>query len=543
MEMKRLILVMCGVLCLLGFVGLNYGKNQFAKQNENSAQNSKNWEKAATSPMTPYPEEVVYSLGKMTGDNRSNMPKEDTYEDNAYTRYLKEKLNIQNKDVLEVTEDDNYELMIRRMVIEGNMPDIMVVNDYDYLTKLIESDMVEDLTSAYESCATPLIKEIYASYGDGLIDSVTYEGKIKAIPSTQVYPGCSVLWLRDDWRKQVQLPEPQTIEDVERILLAFQANKFDGQTNVGIVSTADLVGQESSNYSMDPVFASFGAYPGVWLKDANGKWQYGSTKTETKEALQYLRKWYQEGILDADYMMRTPTEIGNLIQNNQCGAFFGWWWAPNNPLKDAVTKNPEAEWVPYLITDKNGTMNSYIPYQRKKYVVVRKGYEHPEIAVKIISVLFDYARYQDTTGDIEDYATGVDITARPLVINCDYSNAVFRATNQLTAALEGTKDSSQLNGLERAYLSQCQAYLSRDESAETWAAYASRIQAVQLIEKGKVQYINEDYIQEAQRMQSNKLRDMEVLAFMKIVTGEEPLSYFDTFVEEVKKNSGTDLDQ
>ena len=28
-----------------------------------------------------------------------------------------------------------------------------------------------------------------------------------------------------------------------------------------------------------------------------------------------------------------------------------------------------------------------------KYVVVRKGFEHPEIAAKIISVMFDSARY------------------------------------------------------------------------------------------------------------------------------------------------------
>ncbi|MDD3361967.1 MAG: sugar ABC transporter substrate-binding protein [Hespellia sp.] len=530
------------LLVICAFAGGVYLQkiNEQREKQESLSQN-RLWEKAATSPMTAYPEEVLYTLGKMTGDNNSNMPEKDTYENNAYTRYLKKKLNIQNQDVLEVTEDDNYDLMIRRMVMEGNMPDLMVVNDYDYLMKLIENDMVEDLTDAYENCATPLIKSIYESYGEGLLDSVTYDGEMKAISSTQVYPGCSLLWLRDDWRKELGLAVPQTIEDVEQILLAFKENEFDGQKNVGIVSTAGLVGQENSNYSMDPVFEAFGAYPQVWLKDTSGNWQYGSTSSQTKDALEYLNRWYQEGILDEDYMMRTPTEIGNLIQNNQCGAFFGWWWAPNNPLKDAKAANPDAEWVPYLLTDGNGTVNSYIPYQRTKYVVVRKGYEHPELAVKITSALFDYARYKDSTNEIEDYATGVDITARPLVINCDYSNAVFLTTNHLISVLEGTQVSSRLNGLERAYLTQCQSYLAGEKTAETWAAYTSRIQAVGLIEKGNVNYINEEYVQETQGIQSRKLQDMEVLAFMKIVTGEEPISYFDTFVEEWKLNGGEEL--
>lgn len=32
------------------------------------------------------------------------------------------------------------------------------------------------------------------------------------------------------------------------------------------------------------------------------------------------------------------------------------------------------------------------------------------------------------------------------------------------------------------------------------------------------------------------MTDMETLAFMKIITGEEPISYFDIFTESWKKN-------
>ncbi|MCH4239115.1 MAG: hypothetical protein LKF71_02450 [Oscillospiraceae bacterium] len=53
---------------------------------------SQDWAKAQTSPFVPYPQTVTYTLGKMCGNNNSNMPVGDTYENNAYTRYLKKML-------------------------------------------------------------------------------------------------------------------------------------------------------------------------------------------------------------------------------------------------------------------------------------------------------------------------------------------------------------------------------------------------------------------------------------------------------------------
>mgnify|MGYP007066995137 CR=1 FL=1 len=61
--------------------------------------NRKSWEQAETSPLGRYPELVTYTLGQMKGANNSNLPDGQTYEDNAYTRYLKKTLNIQNKNV------------------------------------------------------------------------------------------------------------------------------------------------------------------------------------------------------------------------------------------------------------------------------------------------------------------------------------------------------------------------------------------------------------------------------------------------------------
>ena len=47
---------------------------------------------AMHTPLGKYPETVTYTLGKIAGANNSNLPVGNTYENNAYTRYLKKVL-------------------------------------------------------------------------------------------------------------------------------------------------------------------------------------------------------------------------------------------------------------------------------------------------------------------------------------------------------------------------------------------------------------------------------------------------------------------
>ena len=63
---------------------------------------------------------------------------------------------------------------------------------------------------------------------------------------------------------------------------------------------------------------------------------------------------------------------------------------------DVAENDPEADWEPYYLTaEYQEKDNVYASFRDNKYVVVRKGYEHPEIVMKIISVLFDYSRFED----------------------------------------------------------------------------------------------------------------------------------------------------
>ena len=520
--------------------------------NDNEEYNAR-MEEARTTPFGAYPETIEYTLGKMTSVNNSNMPENDTYTDNAYTRYIKSVINVQNVDVFEAN-DSQYDTNVSMVISMGSLPDIMVVSSQDEVEQLVEAGLIEDLTESYNNCISDRIRKMYESYGDSLKDMVTYDGKIMALPETNITDGPNLVWLRKDWMDKLGLSEPHTIDDVVNIVKHFISedpgnNGVDasGKPNtVGLAVDTDVTGEcgYSSEFLLDIIFACFGAYPQQWIMNDDGESVYGSVTDEAKEALSYINSLYNQGVIDNDFLLRTSTNICELIENGLCGSFFGPWWAPNNPLANAVSRNPDADWQPYLIaTDSDGTTSYHSQNPCYKYVVVRKGYEHPEIAAKMISVMFDKVRFDCT--DSEEfknyYQLNVEPTARPLSINVDYNNALSICYRNIDATISGRKNPDSLELLERSFYDACSEYIKNANKTSTqWAAYMSRIKACSLIAQDNIKVVDSLYFKTTDTMKSHwwRLKAKEKEAYLKIISGEEDISYFDTFVKEWNEQGG-----
>lgn len=520
--------------------------------NDNEEYNAR-MEEARTTPFGAYPETIEYTLGKMTSVNNSNMPENDTYTDNAYTRYIKSVINVQNVDVFEAN-DSQYDTNVSMVISMGSLPDIMVVSSQDEVEQLVEAGLIEDLTESYNNCISDRIRKMYESYGDSLKDMVTYDGKIMALPETNITDGPNLVWLRKDWMDKLGLSEPHTIDDVVNIVKHFisedpgnNGEDASGKPNtVGLAVDTDVTGEcgYSSEFLLDIIFACFGAYPKQWIMNDDGEIVYGSVTDEAKEALSYINSLYNQGVIDNDFLLRTSTNICELIENGLCGSFFGPWWAPNNPLANAVSKNPDADWQPYLIaTDSDGTTSYHSQNPCYKYVVVRKGYEHPEIAAKMISVMFDKVRFDCT--DSEEfknyYQLNVEPTARPLSINVDYNNALSICYRNIDATISGRKNPDSLELLERSFYDACSEYIKNANKTSTqWAAYMSRIKACSLIAQDNIKVVDSLYFKTTDTMKSHwwRLKAKEKEAYLKIISGEEDISYFDTFVKEWNEQGG-----
>lgn len=528
--------------------------------------NLKAIDNARNTPYGAYPETIYYTLGKMTSDNNSNMPIGDTYEDNVYTRYIKDTINVQNIDAFEAL-DGQYDTNVSMAIAMGDIPDIMVVSNLDTLSLLVQNDMIEDLTESYNNCLSDKVKEMYQSYGNELINQVIFDGKIMAFPETNITDGPNILWLRKDWLDKLGLDAPKNIDDAVSIIKAFVENDMGGSNTIGLVCDTSVTGEcgYSSEYLLDIVFAGFDAYPKQWLYNEDKEVVYGSVTDEAKQALSYIHQLYDEKVIDNDFLLRTTSNIIELIENGQCGSFFGPWWAPNNPLIKAVSKDSQADWQPYVLqTNENGVTSYHSQNPCYKFIVVRKGYEYPEVAAKIMSVLFDKMRYEcNTSKELKEYyQLNVEPTARPFSINVDYKEALNICYKELSDTLNNKKSPSQLNLMESSYYDACVSYRHniggsnsttyimenynentsgrKGATSDQWAAYMSRIKACYVLSEANVNIVSSVFFGTTETMRNKwwRLKEEEKQVYIKIICGQADIDSFDSFVSFWYENGG-----
>ena len=104
---------------------------------------------------------------------------------------------------------------------------------------------------------------------------------------------------------------------------------------------------------------------------------------------------------------------------------------------------------------------------------------------------------------------------------------------------------SSLEQLEQSYYQYCLKYQSDPVHAtsDQWAAYTSRIVACKLLAEADTEVIKTYYFAETDTMRSMwwKLKEMQKQAYLEIITGEKPVDYFDTFVEQWYEAGGEEI--
>ena len=468
---------------------------------------------------------------------------------NAWTRYLKEKLNIQNTNLFEANDGDDYEQKVSMAIVSGEIPDIMGVGDYDTLKQLYENDLIADLTEVYENCASDKIKEIYDSYDGVCLETATFDGKLMGLPTTEISPGPGILWLRKDWMDKCNLAEPKTMEDIYNILKQFlvqdPGGNGEGQTT-GLVIDPIIAGNPGGSYMPNSIFTLYGAYPKQWVDGGSGNAVYGSVQPEMKDALEQLSKMYSEGLIDKQFVTRTGDDRKGLLNSGKSGAFFGNWWGAWE-VADSMSLNKEAEWVPYICpVGSDGKVTMFSGNPNSSYVVVRKEFEHPELVMKIASMQFDYSRYQEKDEEaykeLTDYGE-LNAGGSILATNIDYYDGFPRSSKLVVDALE-SGDISQLNRNDLTTYLNSKKYLESLENGEEstssgWASYNSMLCA-SLVAETEVNRVMPVFFGSTQSMALKwpTLEKMEQEMLLKIITGEKPFDYYDEAVDTFNTPAG-----
>lgn len=289
-------------------------------------------------------------------------------EDAEMLKYVEDKFDV-DLDVWNLV-NNKYESLLDMKLAQGAIPDLFRIRQPQDLLKYqqqgVLAEIPVDMLNTYAPNLMRIIRENAPAYENaGRIDGAYYG--IPVINPTNIYRTPVVF--RQDWLDKLGLPVPQTLADFERVIYAFTNDDPDGN---GIKDTYGL-----SSEGMNVVFGAFGQIvfaDQLYFSMKDGEQVIGALQPEMKEALQYLRKWYRDGVIDPEFITGENkgsykhlshafingrigmTSMGNYYHWIQDGDYLDWSYGSNGHavetpvqstfnVKELTAKNPEARVV------------------------------------------------------------------------------------------------------------------------------------------------------------------------------------------------------
>lgn len=505
-----------------------------------------------------YVETVTVTLGRYAEPAASAVfPEGQTFEDNAYTRYIEAKLNVDLVDAFEAC-NDAYTNQMATGIVSGELPDIVSVTNYDTLVQLVDNGLVYDLTDLYEQYASDYIKSLYDSYNGRCLDMATFEGRLMALPGTNADNNVPVLcWMRQDWLDQLGIdPDPDgdlciTLDDVADVAAAFVENKPSGQNVVGLAFSGTSVDDSQC------IANAMGGYIDKWVETEDGSITWSTLSDEVKASWQLMNEWYKQGILDPQFGTRSWDDITSMLINGQLGIVCGAWHVPDWRLTSVKAMVPEAEFVAYTVKDSNGLVNTYHECAADRYVVVSKDCANPEVAIEILNIVYDelVKATAETAPEVVSYINaGGHNQGRPYYIEVLDANTPSIYYTEHMAVINGEMTPEETTISENKGSSQAVMDYLKDPSNVNedtlggWHFYASRINGLGasvhgLEVNGNSSWITPLYPPTTMTMEQKKttIDKLELESYVAIVTGAQPIDYFDTFVSEWMRLGGKQI--
>lgn len=511
-------------------------------------------------PLSKYPETVTVHLGGSLNPN-AKIPDGMSYDDNSYTRFLKDDLNIEV--VYDwVASSSDFDEKMNLCIGSGTIPELMNVNATQYRA-LLKYDMIQPLDQYFDDYASDVLKGYVESGGEELKKCISNDkGEMMAIPAPNITAGgINEMWIRQDWLDNLGLEAPRTWDELVTVAEAFVTQDPDGN---GEADTIGILGPSNSDhmnaiggnqFGLDPLFSRFQSYPQYWLQDEDGTVKYGSIQPETRTALEKIQKLYTDKLIDPEMLVRNDS-LEPLLAG-KVGIFFGPWWC-GYTVADATLAG-EADWRAYFTPlAEDGNYYTHMSDPTSRYVVVSKSCKNPEAAIKIINYLIAYGKDWVADGTSAKLEVSQFYPLWNVYTNVD---EIEVSTETLEKYLAGEitmddVDFSQYNLLKNdmEVVTELKKEPYDDFSLDKWnldsdLAKINLPRLVSLLVGGNP-LVNDKYIPvynaysgQTETMQAKwaNLKKMEEETFAKIIMGKADISEFDTFVENWKNQGGDQI--
>jgi putative aldouronate transport system substrate-binding protein len=177
----------------------------------------------------------------------------------------------------------------------------------------------------------------------GVLKSFTVDGQVIAIYRAREL-GRMGFSYRTDWAENLGLSAPKTVEDVYNMLYAFTYNDPDGN------GQDDTYGLEMTKYvgPLDIIQTWFGC-GNEWV-EKDGKLIPVHQTEEFREALRWMRKIYEDGLIRKDWATVDSGTFGDACKKGEAGAFIDvmdsakriWNYYEQNDIRSVVDPDTTA---------------------------------------------------------------------------------------------------------------------------------------------------------------------------------------------------------
>jgi putative aldouronate transport system substrate-binding protein len=441
-------------------------------------------------------------------------------------------------------DDSKWDDVLNVKLASGEMPDVMLIKDRNNIPKYVNQGVLAEIPdSSIQKTAPNYVKMANKYDPTGMIFNATkYNGKnygFTTIGLNGSYPNV-VIW-RSDWLKNVGISKvPETLTEYEAAIYKFRNEDPDKN---GKKDTYGI-----SNTAFGGVFGAYGIrqpvdFPTTNAKDAkvmlkDGKIVYNAIQPEAKEALATLQKWYKDGVIDPEFVTGEHTSgywaTSQAFINGKIGVTgLGQFYHYTTPLYDGdkgsvnylelQKANPNAAMEPGKApvgpTGKSGTTASGV--LATSFGITAKGAKNARIvdtALKMLDAVYS---------DDKDYAVLNTYGQKDIdyVINKD---GIYTAPPDKPA---GTPAESRKKGILIFTYCATNPDIQKQFNPPS-SAYADKYYKFP-------SYVDPVVPQtDVASKYSETLVKLATEAYIKIISGEKPISYFDDFVKQFRAAGG-----
>lgn len=459
---------------------------------------------------------------------------------------------------------DAFKEKLNTCIAVGDIPDVMRVSLTQY-RQLVKAGLLADMTDAIEEYTSPDLKANYESNGNKALEMLSVDGRIYGIPVTGIVgDGVPLVWIRKDWMEKLNLEEPQSIEDLEKIALAFMEQDPDGNGRDDTQGIAVLPSYDS-NYGGSGNLASIflnvgGAVPSAWVVQEDGTVINGSIMEGAKEALTLLNDWYNKGILPADFATWTADNLSQTLSNNRAGIILTCWWDTYGAIGNSVGADENAEWQAYALPrEAGGTFYAPGGDTVGGVFVVNKDFEDPAMFVKINNLMYSSTRIQtegNTSWSYMPWQTGAApevLMATAKTIDAMAKGEISTEEEFIDMMMENGSDgrnAANMHYTAEVFVLPCiEAENPRKggEKGGDYVTYLARYVAMKAMLNADISYVFNGYegATEMGNMYDSFLKTLRDDAYTKMIMGDtdgQSISdYFDSFVEDYLSQGGAEV--